>query len=303
VRHYYHSSCWCSFSHAAGIHLPSFRYYGSSTRDIGQLALGALVLSRYLLMHKNSPVYLDIAQSIRKDIQKRGLGPHARLPSEPELARKFRAARATVRRALAKLQDDGLIYSRRAVGSFVAEPRIEQDLDQLFSFTELMVFRGIKPGSKLITAEAQRVSGPDSPLLHYLALRPGAKVWHVRRLRLGGKQPLVIANTWLPVAQFPRFPAQDLERRSIYEIMKDAGCKPTDAIQTMEAVTLGPEEAHLLGVKPGSSAFLIRRVAYSNGIPVEYAIDYYRGDRTKFRVRLGVLERRLGERSQSPSEP
>jgi DNA-binding GntR family transcriptional regulator len=63
-----------------------------------------------------------------------------------------------------------------------------------FSFTELMVYRGIKPGSKLITAEAQQVSSPDSPLLHYLALRPGAKVWHVRRLRLGGKQPLVIAN-------------------------------------------------------------------------------------------------------------
>jgi len=241
-------------------------------------------------MRKNESVYLDIAESIRNDIQKRRLGAHARLPSEPELVRKFGAARATVRRALAKLQDDGLIYSRRAVGSFVAEPRIEQDLDQLFSFTEFMVYHGIKPGSKLITAEAQRVDSPDSPLLHSLALRPGAKVWHVRRLRLGGKQPLVIANTWLPAARFPRFLAQDLKRRSIYEIMNDAGCKPTDAIQTMEAITLGVEEAQLLGVAPGSSAFLIRRIGYSKGVPVEYAIDYYRGDRTKFRVRLGVLE-------------
>jgi hypothetical protein len=32
------------------------------------------------------------------------------------------------------------------------------------------------------------------------------------------------------------------------------------------------------------------------GLPVEYAVDYYRGDRTKFRVRLGVLEQRLSQR-------
>ena len=46
----------------------------------------------------------------------------------------------------------------------------------------------------------------------------------------------------------------------------------------------------------GSAALLIRRVGYARGVPVEYAIDYYRGDRTKFRVRLGVLEQRLAGR-------
>ena len=241
-------------------------------------------------MGNNHSVYLDIADALRNDIQKRGLAAHDRLPSEPELVRRFGAARATVRRALAKLQNDGLIYSRQAVGSFVAEPRIEQDLDQLFSFTEFMVYHGIKPGSKLIASEAQRIDSPNSLLLQSLGLRPGAKVWHVRRLRLGGKQPLVIANTWLPAARFPRFLQQDLARRSIYEIMNDAGCKPTDAVQTMESITLAPEEAQLLSVAPGSPAFLIRRVGYSKGVPVEYAVDYYRGDRTKFRVRLGIFE-------------
>jgi len=37
-------------------------------------------------------------------------------------------------------------------------------------------------------------------------------------------------------------------------------------------------------------------VAYANGMPIEYAEDYYRGDRTTFRVRLGVLEQRLSEK-------
>jgi len=77
------------------------------------------------------------------------------------------------------------------------------------------------------------------------------------------------------------------------------GRKPTDAIQTIVAVTLDEEQAALLGVSPGSPALLIRRVGYASGVPVEYAIDYYRGDRTTFRVRLGVLEQRFAGRIQS----
>jgi DNA-binding GntR family transcriptional regulator len=78
--------------------------------------------------------------------------------------------------------------------------------------------------------------------------------------------------------------------------METMGLKPTDAIQTMEAVTLAKEEANLLTTAPGSAGLLIRRVGYCHGIPVEYAEDYYRGDRMTFRVRLGVLEQRLSRR-------
>jgi GntR family transcriptional regulator len=246
-------------------------------------------------MRKNAQVYLRIADAIRHDIISRSLPAHTRLPSEPTLVRKHRAARATVRRALAKLQDEGLIYARQAVGTFVAEARVEQDLDQLFSFTEFMVYRGIRPGSRLISAEKQRIDDPQSALLHYLGLRPGADVIFVRRLRLGGDQPLVIANTWLPAARFPQFLKQDLAHRSVYDLMAATGSRPTDAVQTIEAVTLAPEEAALLTVPAGSAALLVRRVGYASGVPVEYAVDHYRADRTTFRVRLGVLEQRLSE--------
>jgi GntR family transcriptional regulator len=248
---------------------------------------------------KNAPVYLEIADAIRNEILSKELPVHTRLPSEPELAVKYHAARATIRRALAKLQDEGLIYSRQAVGTFVAEPRVEQDLDQLFSFTEFMVYHGMKPGTKLIRAETQEIEDPDSPLLHYLGLRPPAKLLYIRRLRLGGSEPLVIANTWLPEARFPGFWEHDLEKQSIYEIMGESGSKPTDAVQTMESVTLDGDDASLLTVPSGSAALLVRRVAYASGVPVEYAVDLYRGDRTKFRVRLGVLEKRLSASIQN----
>jgi GntR family transcriptional regulator len=250
-------------------------------------------------MGKNAVVYLDIADAIRQEIVANSLAAHTRLPSEPELVAKYGVARATVRRALAKLQDEGLIYSKQAVGSFVAEPRVEQDLDQLFSFTEFMIFRGMKPGSQLIRAETQHAGDTDPLVSHHLGLRTGANVLYIRRLRLGGTEPLVIANTWLAESRFPDFWNHNLEHQSVYDIMGVSGYKPTDAIQTIESVTLCDEDADLLTVPRGSPALLIRRVAYASGVPVEYAVDLYRGDRTKFRVRLGVLEKRLSSQIHS----
>ncbi|HLJ44818.1 MAG TPA: GntR family transcriptional regulator [Bryobacteraceae bacterium] len=241
---------------------------------------------------KQAP-YLAIADRIRSDIARRSLAPHARLPSESKLVERFRVARATVRRALALLQDERLIYSRTGAGSFVAEPRVEQDLDQLFSFTEFMVYRGLIPGSRILEAEIRAISEPGSPVLHNLHLKPGARVVFLRRLRLGSGQPLVVANTWLPESRFSQFLKHDFRRQSVYEIMDKLRLKPTDAIQTIESVTLDADQAALLTTPPGSAALLIRRAGYCRGIPVEYAEDYYRGDRTTFRVRLGVLEQRL----------
>jgi len=245
---------------------------------------------------KSAP-YLKIADSIRNDIVKKGLAPHARLPSESELVERYGVARATVRRALARLQEERLVYSRVGSGSFVSEARVRQDLDQLFSFTEFMVYRGLKPGARVLNAEVRRLSDADPAAAEHLKLKRGARVIFLRRLRLGNGEPLVIANTWMPEKRLRGFLECDLERRSVYEIMEAMGQKPADAVQTMEAVTLDGEEADLLAVPRRSAAMLIRRVGYAHGLPVEYAEDYYRGDRTTFRVRLGVLEQRLTEKS------
>jgi GntR family transcriptional regulator len=239
-------------------------------------------------MQKNQPIYMGIAAALRKEITSRRLKPHSKLPSEPELVRAYGAARATVRRALAKLQQDGLIYSRQAVGSFVAEPRVEQDLVQLFSFTEVMATHGLKPGAVVLEAGVEQLLSPESPVLDHLKLKTGARVIRIRRLRLGGGEPLVIANTWIPEAPFRGFLEHDIRRHSIYEILTKLGRKPTRAVQSIEAITLGTEDAALLKVPAGSAALLVRRTAYSGSLPVEYAVDYYRGDRTRFWVHLGT---------------
>ncbi|MCA1628705.1 MAG: UTRA domain-containing protein, partial [Acidobacteria bacterium] len=153
----------------------------------------------------------------------------------------------------------------------------------------------------------QQVTSVNSPLLVALRLSVGEKVIFIRRLRTSNGQPMVIATTYLPMRLFSDFLARDIEHKSVYEIMDESyGLKPDDASQTFEAVMLGDDEAQLLTVLSPAPALLITRTGYAKGAPVEYALDYYRGDRTKFRARLGAINqtplveadriRTLGER-------
>ncbi|MGH9158462.1 MAG: GntR family transcriptional regulator [Vicinamibacteraceae bacterium] len=240
---------------------------------------------------RDLPIYIRIADAIHQEIVSGALQPNMKLPSEHALMEKYGVARETVRRALARLQTSGFIYAKRAVGNFVSEPLVDQELDQLFSFSEVMAHRGMKAGTRLLAAEVHELSTVDSPVLAALHLPIGERVIYLRRLRLGNKQPLVIATTFLPARLFPGFLEQDLKRKHVYDIMEQVyGRRPDDATQTFEAVTLGSEDAKQLGVAPGSPALLITRIGYSRGTPVEYATDYYRGDRTRFRVRLGHID-------------
>lgn len=65
--------------------------------------------------------YLEIYASLKKGITEREFESDRRLPSEPELCRRFAAARNTVRQALALLQKEGLIETIKGKGAFITK--------------------------------------------------------------------------------------------------------------------------------------------------------------------------------------
>jgi GntR family transcriptional regulator len=69
-----------------------------------------------------TPLYVQLAVFIEADITVGKLGPHDPIPSESYLEQEHGVSRATVRRAMARLRDQGLIYTLPQRGSFVAEP-------------------------------------------------------------------------------------------------------------------------------------------------------------------------------------
>src|ERR1700761_7024059 len=71
-------------------------------------------------MPQNQPMYRYIADDLRTKIQVCQLPPNAKLPTEGELSDEYEASRNTVREAIRRLTDEGLLESRPGQGTFVA---------------------------------------------------------------------------------------------------------------------------------------------------------------------------------------
>ncbi|MFU8947599.1 GntR family transcriptional regulator [Mycetocola zhadangensis] len=223
--------------------------------------------------------YEIVAAGIRATIAD-SLGPNDALPSERELMEIYNVSRMTVRAAIARLADEGLVYNVHGSGTYVGSPDLFAKAPKLTSFTEDMVSRGYAPSSRVL--EVSRVAAVAAVATR-LGLTPGEECTKIRRLRLADGNPMALETVYLPGGVLPmeEFDAKS----SLYGQLTDRGYEIHRAEQEIHAVTLDEESSGLLAVPLGSAALEIDRVAADRrGHPVEYARTIYRGDRYSFQM-------------------
>jgi GntR family transcriptional regulator len=187
----------------------------------------------------------------------------------------------TLRRALRVLESQGLLVRRHGVGTFIAEPKIERQMDVVFRFTSGMAKRGYTPEARLISFETRLV---DAALARELVVAVSSPVYRILRLRSINQEPVLLESYTIPGGRFPGLQNHDLEKRSLYEIMEsEYGVVIRNARQSFEPVVASRFEAELLHVETGAPLMLEKRISYDlKGQPVEYGKDRYRGDRFRF---------------------
>jgi GntR family transcriptional regulator len=226
-------------------------------------------------------VHAQIEDWLAGEIAVGALVPGDRLPTEHDLAAWFGVSRMTLRHALAELTRRGLVT--RAVGrhggTFVAAPKLEQDLTTLAGFSEQMRRHGMVAGARVLTA-TQRAAGPAAAAA--LSLAEDDPVYEVRRIRLADGRPMVLERSLFPAARFPGMLDCRLDG-SLYELLEvKYGLRPHRARESLEPVTAGVREAEALELAEGAPLMLVVRTAYArSGEPLEYARDLFRGDRTR----------------------
>ncbi len=82
------------------------------------------------------PLYIQLRDTLEAEIRAGRYAAHQRLPSERELSAKFGVSRMTARQALLEMARNGAIYTRAGKGTFVAEPKIDQQLQALTGFSQ-----------------------------------------------------------------------------------------------------------------------------------------------------------------------
>lgn len=242
------------------------------------------------------PLHYQIREQISLAIADGRLVPGDLLPPEEDLAAQGSVSRTTIRQALAALVHEGLIERKRGKGSWVVEPRIDQQLLELTGFVEDMLSRGLEPEAKVISAE---VLGADIIVADELGIPEGSMVVRIERVRLADRRPILFDVSHLPLEIGQRVINEDLRKRPIFEILEnDLGVALNEADYHIRAVAAQEPIATHLRVRRGSPLLMIERTTYStDGAPVDFENLYYRADRMTFSLRL----KRGGTRSESAS--
>jgi GntR family transcriptional regulator len=235
--------------------------------------------------HSHLPLHQQLKSAIEERILSGEWRPGAQVPSERELCEQYQISRITVRQALAALVMEGRLIRAQGRGTFVASPRIEQQLTQLTGFTQDMRARGKRPSTQVLEAG----SLPALPAVaRALQIKIGESVIMLKRLRLADGEPVAIETAYLLESRCQGLLRERLATRSLYEILaKKYNLQPARALQQMEAIACPVAEAKLLGTRRGAPVLHIHRTTYDrDGRPFELVESVYRGDRYTFHAEL-----------------
>jgi GntR family transcriptional regulator len=235
------------------------------------------------------PLYYQLKEVLKQQINAGHLAPHTAIPSEPELVAQYRVSRATVRQALTELVHEGLLYRQHGRGTFVCEPRIQQHtLSELTSFSEALRRRGKRPGGVLIVSELVRGS---QAVREQLRLTDEEQVVRLERLRTADGTPVAYEINYLP---YPRATsvyqrAKETAEGSLYHLMASEGLQPYIAEQTFRADTASAREAEMLRIPPNASGVRLMCTTFDEtGAPIEYTEAFYEGNHYDFRLTLRI---------------
>ena len=230
------------------------------------------------------PIYHQLEELIKLQINSGQLKSGQAIPSERELTEKFQISRMTVRQALTNLVNDGFLYRKKGTGTFVSEQKVEQVLHGLTSFSEDMLERGFVPSSEILSYENVPASQSVATKLHIDA---GQKVLKIERIRLADQVPMAHEIAYMPVHLTDGL-TKELAKDSIYHFIEDhLSLQIDEAYQELEAVIASEHEEKYLQIKKGSPILKITQVTYlEDHTPFEYVKSSFRADRYRFKLQL-----------------
>jgi GntR family transcriptional regulator len=220
-----------------------------------------------------SPLYRQIKDLLVKGLQGGEWAPGAAIPSELELAARYRVSQGTVRKAIDELAAENLLVRRQGKGTFVAT---HAEAQTQYRFLRLADDDGIAQGltRRFIDCRRGRAS---AEVARALALKSGDAVVQIQRLLSLEQRPVVLDEIWLPGTLFKGLTAERLAdyRGPMYALFEtEFGVRMIRAEEKIRAVAADAVSARLLDVASGAPLLSVDRLSYSYGDEV---VEWRRG--------------------------
>jgi GntR family transcriptional regulator len=233
----------------------------------------------------DEPPTLQAYRSLARVLNAGGIPSGAKMPPERVVAEYLGISRVTLRRVLAALESDGVIKATQGSGWYVTEGVFEETHDELLSFTELAISRGLTPTSRVLEQAVRASTLEEAELLR---IAPGAQVVHLERLRYLDDIAVAVSINQIPCSVGSSLATLDFSQRSLFDALrKECALHPTAADYVLQARGATEREAELLDLAVSAPVLQGTDVVIDEDARVLAAgVTIYRGDRYRFRTTL-----------------
>jgi len=239
-----------------------------------------------LLLDKDSPIplYHQLAEKLRKEIEDGKWAINTLVPSETELCKQYKISRGTVRQAISELIKDGLVYRNRGQGTFVAKLGAVWPVSSFYCLGQETERNRIEPTRKVIE---KKIIFPDKIIRESMNLTEESEVYKIVFIVFVNQEPIALEVSHLIEKLFPQLEKQNLATIAPYEIlMKKYKIKITRVKESFEPILVNKYSSEKLNIPLNSLGLLVKRTAWTTNRIFEFRMSTIRSDKCHYSVEL-----------------
>lgn len=229
-----------------------------------------------------STKYREIYNIFKEEIENGTLKPNQKISDELTLCKKFNCSRMTIKKALDILVQEGLLFRKRGIGSFVMN---STNTHQRITLSERELTGLTKSAKNSVTSKILvfKLIFANETIANFLNMKPNEPLYSIYRLRYINNDPCVLEQTYMNPALIPGI-NEDILHSSIYNyIEKDLKLRIGSAKKITRACISNETDHKYLLLEKEEPVLEIEQIAYlDNGIPFEYSFSRHRYDKFEF---------------------
>lgn len=226
------------------------------------------------------PIYIQIHNKIKEDIEDGKWKLGSRIPSERQLSAQFGVSRMTLRQAIQTLVDEGILDQRAGSGTYVSNEKIQEKMSGVTSYTDIILAQGKTPSSKTVS---YHMLEPSLSEMERLKIKQSSRVLRMERIRYGDGIPICFEIATVPEKIVMGLSKKDVTDSFYASLEEKKGLIPKVSKQIVSATLASERIAEYLDIKKGDAILLLRQTtSLQNGEPFEYVRTQYVGDRFEF---------------------
>lgn len=203
-------------------------------------------------------LYQQLADSLRDKIYEGKYAFGDKLPSERSLAEKFGISHLTVRKALAILEEEGMLLRVQGKGTFVQAQKYSIDMQHMDGFSSMFGQQGITITNKVLYSGVREAGFKYSRIFGIPREEP---VFELIRLRQNGEDPVALEYNILPTKRVPHVEEYDYSLYSLWDVYRQTGIQLVEENQKLEIVKVYNPQADLLNVEEGADVLMLSSTA------------------------------------------